>query len=461
MMEFYETLELIADFRDEHLGRYFDREAFAKEQGMKCDGVGWMRIDLKADFEKLRQISQAAKAKGVKLRGVYEKKAVDPSAEWYRFSPKNAFAISDISYAHKLGDYYYYKVKAYKAPRGCSIMGCSLMGQYVSQAFVDGCKELGLTGLDFIWTPDSGKYQAASFYSPIFLERAKRCIFPIRMQCLKKETYNYPSLEPVAGRYDFAAVKEYYRQADFPEGRLCEVEKYMDHLNAVLPLAVEYDSMPDADFAYCYLSGAGPISLIRADALEKMTAAGVVRREDFEPVTCTDAKEQNLLIRECDENREVGQMLKNKAHFEKLRLQLAAKERPEFVPSEKEVLALLKKYKKNHSEYLNRAISKTLAEKVENSSYRPLLPYYKVGCGGRLAEDTYEYFYYETAVERNNVWHEEYSDLLQDAVLFGKSCDDNYLMLHGEQVYEVSCHDHGIVKRWENLYLFFYEKLEG
>ena len=184
-------------------------------------------------------------------------------------------------------------------------------------------------------------------------------------------------------------------------------------------------------------------------------------KEDFEPVICTDSKEQNLLIQECDDHKKMRIMLENKEHFEKLRLELASKERPEFVPSEKEVLALLKKYKKNHADYINRAISKVLAEEVENSLYHPLLPYYKVGCGGRLAEDTYEYFYYETAVRRNDIWHKEHSDLFQDAVLFGRSGDDNYLMLHGDQVYEVSCYDYEIVKRWEHVYLFFYENVAG
>ncbi len=50
--------------------------------------------------------------------------------------------MSDIS-TQKFGDYYYHKIKAYKAPKGCNIMG-----EYVSQTFVDKYKELKLTGLD-------------------------------------------------------------------------------------------------------------------------------------------------------------------------------------------------------------------------------------------------------------------------------------------------------------------------
>ena len=457
MIEFFETLELIVDSE----GRSFDRGAFAKDLGVGCDSVGWMRLDLKKDMDKLKQISELAKNKGLRLRGVYEKKAVDSLAKWHRFSPKNEFAMSDIS-TQKFGDYYYHKIKAHKAPKGCNIMG-----EYVSQTFVDKYKELNLTGLDFIWIPDNGKYQAASFYKPIFLERAEKCIYPGQMCYLRKETYDLLTFAPTAEKYDFAKVNEYYRQADFPQGRLCKIEKYMDNLNVVLPLAVEYDSMPDTDFAYCILQGYIPIFLVRDEALQKMINAGAVTRDDFEPVICTDSKEQNLLIQKCDECKDMAIMLQNKEHFEKLRLASAAKERPEFVPSEKEVLALLKKYKKKYPDYLDKPIPKALAEEVEHSLYRPLLPYYKIGCSGRLAEYTYEYYYYETAVQKNDNFHRElaennkHSNLLDKAVVFGISDDGNYLLLHGDQVYEVSCYDYTIARHWDSIYLFFYEKVAG
>ncbi len=458
MIEIFESLELIVDSES----RDFDRKAYAKELGVGCDSVGWIRLDLGKDIDKLRQISESAKNKGLRLRGVYEKKAVDSLAKWYRFSPKNDFAMSDISYAQKLGDYFYHKIKAYKAPKGCNIMG-----NYVSQTFVDGYKELKLTGLDFIWIPDNGKYQAASFYNPIFLEKAEKCIYPGQMSYLRKETYDVATFTPIAGKYDFADVNKYYRQADFPQGRLCEIENYMDNLNVVLPLAVEYDSMPDADFAYCILQGYVPIFLVRDEALQKMIDAGIVTRDDFEPVIGTASKEQNLLVQQCDECREMNIMLQNKEHFEKLRLASATKKRPEFVPTEKEVLALLKKYKKNYPDYLNKPISKTLSEVVEHSLYRPLLQYYKVGCSGRLAEYTYEYYDYETAVHKNDIFHKElaennrHNNLLDEAVLFGISGDGNYLLLYGDEVYEVSCYDYTVVMHWDHVYLFFYEKVAG
>lgn len=246
MINIFETLELIIDTKD----KTFDRRAFAKETGIKCDSVGWMCIDIRKDMEQLKQIRELANKMDLKLRGTYEKKINDTNAKWYRFSPRNHFAMSDYSYVQERGDYYYYKIKAYKAPKGCN-----MIDSYVSQRFVDSYHELGLTGLDFIWEPDSGKYQADSFYKPIFLNKAERFIYPGQMNHLNKKTYDPNTMNLVSEQYDFSALREYYAQVDFSEGKLCEIEKYMDNLDVVLPLALEYDSMPDTDFAYCFLEG--------------------------------------------------------------------------------------------------------------------------------------------------------------------------------------------------------------
>ncbi len=458
MTIYNEILELIADCHREG----FDKEDFAKELHIASDRVGWMRLDIGKEMDTLKRISSHAKENGVKLRGEYTKTAIPSTAQWYRFSPRNHFSMSDYSYSEKYENYWYYKVRAYKAPRGCNVID-----NLVSQAFVDKYRESGLTGLDFIWQPDNGKYHADSFYVPIVLEKAKRCIYPGHMDIASKQTYHSVTLAPVTGRYDFAETLAYYQQADFPQGHLCEVEKYMDNLDVVLPLTVEYHSMPDTDFAYCVLEGFKPIPLIRDTALQLLTDSGIANRADFTPVPDIHEEEQHLLIYECTEYPRIPDMLHAKAHFEKLRLTLAAKERPVFVPSEKEVLALLRKYKRNHPDFLNRAISKKIAEAVSQSPYSPLLPYYRIGCAGRLAEYAYEYFYYETALQENEAFHqrlaaEHIADPLPNkAVLFGKSADDNYLLLHKEQVYELSCYDYQVINHWDAVYLFFYEQVEG
>lgn len=362
MTKYTETLELIADCRKEG----FDKEDFAKELGVPSDSIGWMRLDIGKDMDTLKRISSHARANGVKLRGEYVKTAVPSSAQWYRFAPRTHFSMSDYSYYEKYEKYWYCKIKAYKAPKGCN-----MIDNLVSQTFVDKYRELGLTGLDFIWQPDSGKYHADSFYIPINLEKAKRCIYPGHLESAKKLTYDTVTLAPVEGRYDFSKAEAYYRQADSPEGRLCEVEKYMDNLDVVLPLAVEYDSMPDTDFAYCVWKGFIPITLIREAALQKMVNAGVVHKEDFAPVLCTNEKEQSLLVDACSDNENIPIMMNSQAHFEQLRLKLAAKERPVFVPSEKEVLSLLRKYKKNHPDFLNRAIKDNGGESQPNPVCTP------------------------------------------------------------------------------------------
>ena len=120
MIKYFESVYVIADSKN----REVDAEDFAKEMGMKCDSVGWMRFDGDKGIDRLKQISEQAKEKGLKLRGSYEKTAVDTDAKWYRFSPRNQFAMSDRSHAQKYKDYWYDKIKAYKAPKGYAILVC-------------------------------------------------------------------------------------------------------------------------------------------------------------------------------------------------------------------------------------------------------------------------------------------------------------------------------------------------
>ncbi len=66
----FETIKLIVDSKS----RTFDRAALARELDVGCDSVGWMRLDVAKDMDKLKLISEQAKKEGLKLRGVYEKK---------------------------------------------------------------------------------------------------------------------------------------------------------------------------------------------------------------------------------------------------------------------------------------------------------------------------------------------------------------------------------------------------
>ena len=61
MIEFYETIHLIVDSKDKD----FDKKAFAKELGVNCDSVGWICLDIGKDIDKLQQISELAKNKGL------------------------------------------------------------------------------------------------------------------------------------------------------------------------------------------------------------------------------------------------------------------------------------------------------------------------------------------------------------------------------------------------------------
>ena len=450
-----ETISLIADSAD----KSFDRTAFAKEAGIKSDSVGWMNIDIRKDYAKLTDISRRAGQEGVKLTGVYKKKAYTEDAVWYRLAPQKHFSMSDYSYAQKIDDYYYYQIKAYKAPRGCT-----MIDNYVSQKFVDVYTQYNFTGLDYIWAPDNGKYRADTFYKPICLNKAENFIYPGRLDILKKITYDRNTMQNIEPVEDYNNLCLRYKAVDCTDGNLCRIEPYIDNLEVVPAMALDYDTMPQTHFAYCYINGYAVIPLIRKEALDKMVAACAADINDFEPVPPVDMQ-QKMLIQAGEEYKEFQTELNLKEHFEELRIKLMEKERPEFIPTEKEVAALFRKNKKAYPEYYGKAVSKNAAQQIEQSRYAAMLTFYKIAGYARLAEDTYEYYPYEEAVRLNDKWHNEHTGseyrIFDNAVLIGRSAEDNELLLDGESVLEVSCHTGEIIRKWEKAYLFIYENVSG
>ena len=450
-----EKISFIADCADTG----FDRNEFAREAGIKSDSAGWMNIDIRKDDAKLTEISRRARREGIKLTGVYEKKVYTDSAAWYRFAPKTHFSMSDYSYAQKYGDYYYDQIKAYKAPKSCT-----MIDGYVSQKFVDVYQQYNFTGLDYIWAPDNGKYRADTFYKPIGRNAAENFIYPGRLDILKKITYDRNTMQDIGQVGDYDKMRLFYQAVDGMDGNLCRIEPYMDNLEVVPALALDYDTMPQTEFAYCYVYGYEVIFLIRKEALNKMTAAGAAEARDFEPVPPVDVQ-QKMLMQQGEAYGEFQTALHCMEHFENLRRKLIKKERPEFIPNEKEVVSLFRKNKRIDPEYYGRPVKKGLVQQIERSRYAAMLPFYKIAGYARLAEDAYEYYPYEEAAARNAVWQNEHMDgaygISHDAVLIGKSAEDNDLLLDGECVLEVSCYHGEIIRKWEKAYLFIYENIRG
>lgn len=83
MTEIFEAMDLIVDSKDKD----FDRKVLTKELGVNCDSVGWTCLDLGKDIDKLKQISELAKNKGLKLRGTYTKKDVGAFANYRPLLP--------------------------------------------------------------------------------------------------------------------------------------------------------------------------------------------------------------------------------------------------------------------------------------------------------------------------------------------------------------------------------------
>ena len=91
-MKIIETLDWILDNDDKSIvddEKYRLNIEFVHSLGLKCDCVGWSKLDLqnpRAD-EILSAIDSFCKTNGWKARGVYTRKYTDYTSDWYEIVP--------------------------------------------------------------------------------------------------------------------------------------------------------------------------------------------------------------------------------------------------------------------------------------------------------------------------------------------------------------------------------------
>ena len=445
-MRFEEKIHWIADGLDKR-DEYEQTVQFVRNFGLKCDSVGWTKttIDCDEKLQLLREIRDAADNCKARLRCVYEKQILAAEIDWYFLSP--CWELKDDDYDRKRIDleeaFYTEIVKGYRVP---SSVHCFSIGRNVgvSQDFVDVCEQNGLTGSSFIWIEDSGKYASRPFFSVVpeyFVQRA---------------TTGGKLLEGTHIRM------EMLRQTDAEGGNLEFLKGIFDELQFVyVPVLIDPEHMPDADFAYTMNDGMNCMLLVRKSAAEKLIAEGVLTPKDLNPALYFDEKKHSELIREyeCVETIPKAFAEKQRQAYEVY----LTKTKPVFQPKEKDALKLLKEAKRENKVLFGKAWKKELA-----SGLAVLAPYYAVANGGALSDEI-EYFSVEEVKKETDIFLDELhtdeqlaSDMpeLTDSVVIGKAANGDYILLEtGGRVIRLDHEDPYLSQQWENVHSFFYETI--
>lgn len=435
---------------------------FAKELGVKCDSVGWIHFELNKDKELLLKIREKADLENVYLRGCYVKTFSEVDAEWYIIRPQIKLALDDYKFC-KYDNVTVQTIKAFKVPRDCNVFEILLDWPAFSQQFVDAYEKLQLTGIEFCWIPDKGKYAAKSFYYPIVSNMAPRVAG--ETEAFRKKTYERYSLKDMP--YDKAELRVLYEQADSFGGNLLFLEDILDEIQyADIPLMVDYKEMPDCDFLYLS-DWVHKSLLIRGTAADKLIEEGVLDYKDLVPVLSFDEKIHNSLISQGVEKEDSVFKIKELLHKEQIKI--SQKERPQFIPTEKLTLQALKNNKKYRAEKYYSPLKKATLQGLMGTNYESMIPYYTISDGGRLSDIVIYYSYEQALIETQkfiNSFLQGDSAVnnnldLQNCIVIATEIkhEDVILLEKNNRVLQFSFEDYCVVKCWNQLYEFFYDNI--
>jgi hypothetical protein len=229
------------------------------------------------------------------------------SVEWFTVDPTYRGAFKSLYWdlqepVERLDDHL--SVKADRMKRGVHLAG-GFTVVYVSDRFEALVEKHRLSGIDFIWCRDVGKYQAPQWYFPVCARPLGRGLDDPRIDITKLSGRGFQTLDPRGRHGQHSAFEEQYKRDAGPSDPLleellalmCSMEllKRPGRIVATFPsYLLEY--LPDTDFAYTVLDmgdGEGGNSRHRGLAMNRkardlLKAHGIVTHEHCKPVMILD-----------------------------------------------------------------------------------------------------------------------------------------------------------------------------
>ena len=422
--------------------------AFVHSLGLKCDCVGWCRLDLSdpRTREILHSISGFCKEKGWHARGIYTRQYVDVQSDWYELAPSD---FGDNTLWDRIetvtGDnrkIYIRVIRAFHeltpAPK---MWGDEI---FVPERFRNFCLENNLDGLDFCWAKDKGKYEAEQYF----------------------HIYGKHLIPRMA--VDFALKKSDAAGIKAAGGWLPEIAEIFHELQQInLQDCYLQEDMPHREIAYAYIpstfSCAGRHAvLIHKDTAQAMMRSKILPASALRPAPVVEALPGGYALgatRPVDRPKESfgEEML---LEYRKLK----GTPRPLRMVTEKEALKILRLTKKERKEDFRSPLPKAKSQELHDTDYRMLVPYYRVSNGGYIS-DEYEWLSFAQAQEENEKFQialeaEELLDAKPKGIVIGKCPDGDHILLceHGE-VIRFSHEAPEITGQWPSLAQFFVDAI--
>ena len=423
---------------------YQVRKNFVHKLNLKCDCVGWCKIDLSNPRtpEILSSISQFCKENGWQARGLYTRKYVDMESDWYELVPtcfKDNTPLDRIETVSDNAEKVYTRVirAFHELSSTPKEWGEDI---YVPERFRDFCIQNDLDELDYCWAKDKGKYEAEQYFH-IY---GKRLVPQIAVgRNPKKTDVNeitaaggwLPEIMSVFHELQQVNLQDCYLADDLPSGGIAYAYIPTTRSRVGRHTILLHKDIVESLLQHKILAG----NALRPAPVFKLLPGGY-SLEKTQPIERPTSWFMNAMLREYEE-------LKKKA-------------RPIRMVSEKDALRILRNAKKERKEDFHKSMPKSRIEALSNTEYNVLIPYYSIADGGFLS-DEYELLPFERAISENEVFqarmsNEELLDCNPEGNVFGLCADgDAILLCKDGKVVRISHEEPAITEQWPTVAQFF------
>ena len=453
-MKMIETLSWILDNDDNRIDndeKYRLNIEFVHSLGLKCDSVGWSKLDLqspRAD-EILSAIDSFCKKNGWKARGVYTRTYEDYTSDWYEIVPtsfKDKTLYDSIECESEQGNMVkIYNLHAYHELRPSPKMWVYDV-MFVPERFRDACIRHNIADVDFGWARDMGKYQAEQYFQLYSNHQ-----LPTIALCKDISVDDKENIEALGGY--LPKIADIFYKLQQSSSQTCYIESDIPDCNIAQAYVQRTYSMFDKTYSHCMANE----FLIHKDLALTMLKEKAISESDLAPALVVKELPGGYTLEHTlmPDRPTAIYLRKSISEYEKLNNTA----RPVRLLPEKDALKLLKTAKKERKEDFKKALPKVRASEIAETRYAPVLPYYLIADGGAIS-DEYELLSFDRAVEENalfvnNLLAEELLETKPDGVVFAQCPDGDKIVLCSDgKVIRFSHEEPVAIEEWVSLAQF-------
>lgn len=435
---------------------------FFHSLGLKCDSVGWCRLDLtKPNSEELLTvIEDYSNNHRYRLRGTYYENYTGFESEWYSLLPAKYLdynsEIDTVEVLDKKGKRIEInEIYAYKVPRSTSYIATS-PHVLVTEKFRNVSIENAYKGIDYYWIKDKGKYCSRQFFGMIINNKIDNFACDYGLDYFFGNKKFYEIKNGINRRNRFDAIG----------GIMPRLYRSFYRLGIDLPIYLPKNNMPDSDFAYIHTDkGNGYYQvLLRRNVVNKMIEQRVLKKEDFQPMLLYDEPPNGFVTMTSESVQYPSETIVKQLIIDYDNLKY--KNKPKRIISKKDTVELLRVEKERRSDDFLQKMPKSKRDELLSTPYKSLIPYYAIANGGDLSSEYYFLPYEQTKKENINYKDQMEKEEILENKAFGHvialcSNGDVVILSKNNTIKRIS-HEggHEVVSTWDKLENFIYSTLE-